>query len=245
MSADGGNIEIAVGENLVLRENSQISATAGTAAAGGDGGNITISAPLIIAVPQENSDITANAFLGNGGNISITADAIFGLDVRNQLTILSDITASSELGLEGNININTAGIDPVRGLANLPLKVVNTEIRVACQPGGRKNTSSFKFSSSGGLPTNPQESFEMESFIDRGEIDNFIQEWDSLKDSSESDQSHLFFNNSSEVIKIDREKVSFWKKFPCDLPQSPRSTGDKPHSELRLPRSAGNDITQK
>ena len=38
LSTDGGNIEIALNENLILRDNSQISATAGTARLGGDVG---------------------------------------------------------------------------------------------------------------------------------------------------------------------------------------------------------------
>ena len=67
-STEGGNITLQVQELLLMRHNTQISATAGTEQAGGNGGNITINAPLIVTVPTENSDITANAFLGNGGN---------------------------------------------------------------------------------------------------------------------------------------------------------------------------------
>src|SRR3712207_8808007 len=42
--------------------------------AGGDGGNININADFVVAVPKEDSDITANAFNGRGGNINITTD---------------------------------------------------------------------------------------------------------------------------------------------------------------------------
>jgi large exoprotein involved in heme utilization and adhesion len=51
----------------VLRQNSLINATAGGT---GNGGNITINAPVIAGF--ENSDIIANAVQGNGGNITIT-----------------------------------------------------------------------------------------------------------------------------------------------------------------------------
>jgi large exoprotein involved in heme utilization and adhesion len=80
-SSQGGNINLNLGEVLLLRRGSQISATAGTAGAGGDGGNITIDAPrgFIVAVPGENSDITANAFSGQGGNVTIRAAGIFNI----------------------------------------------------------------------------------------------------------------------------------------------------------------------
>ncbi|NJN32864.1 MAG: hypothetical protein HC824_22485 [Synechococcales cyanobacterium RM1_1_8] len=64
-------------DSLVLRRNSGISATAGLVQArdgsdngsggNGSGGNITISANTILALPSENSDITANAARNQGG----------------------------------------------------------------------------------------------------------------------------------------------------------------------------------
>jgi filamentous hemagglutinin family protein len=68
-SANGGNITLNIPSVLLLRSGSQISTTAGTALAGGNGGNINITAGFIVALPKENSDIFANAFTGNGGNI--------------------------------------------------------------------------------------------------------------------------------------------------------------------------------
>ncbi|HEY9832495.1 MAG TPA: filamentous hemagglutinin N-terminal domain-containing protein, partial [Stenomitos sp.] len=81
-SNTGGNITLGVQDLLLLRRGSEISTTAGTAQAGGDGGNITISAGFILGIPRENSDITANAFTGRGGNINITTQGIFGLQFR-------------------------------------------------------------------------------------------------------------------------------------------------------------------
>ena len=72
-SGTGGNISLKLENLLLLRRNSQVSATAGIEEKGGDGGNIQIEAPFIIAVPDENSDIRANAYTGNGGKIDITA----------------------------------------------------------------------------------------------------------------------------------------------------------------------------
>ena len=62
-----------------------------------DGGNIDINTQFLIAAPNTNSDIIANAASGRGGAINITASGIFGLTVRDQLTFDNDITAFSEL----------------------------------------------------------------------------------------------------------------------------------------------------
>ncbi|HBY80375.1 MAG TPA: hypothetical protein DEG47_25945, partial [Cyanobacteria bacterium UBA11148] len=63
-SSTGGDITLRVPDVVVLRQRSQISTTAGTDDAGGNGGNITINTGFIAAVSEENSDITANAFEG-------------------------------------------------------------------------------------------------------------------------------------------------------------------------------------
>jgi filamentous hemagglutinin family protein len=73
-SGNGGNIFLQARNLLILRNQSQISSTAGIQGQGGSGGNINISSPLVVAFPQENSDITANAFTGKGGNIQIRAN---------------------------------------------------------------------------------------------------------------------------------------------------------------------------
>ena len=168
-SNTGGNITLRVQDLLLLRHGSEISTTAGTAQAGGDGGNITISAGFILGIPQENSDITANAFKGRGGNINITTQGIFGLDFRPRLTPLSDITASSEFGINGTVQINTLGIDPNRGLAELPTDLVDASglIDRRCQPGENSTqNSSFTITGRGGLPPNPNETLGEEGFLE-------------------------------------------------------------------------------
>jgi large exoprotein involved in heme utilization and adhesion len=77
---------------------------------------MNVSAGSIIAVPTENSDISANAVFGQGGNIQITTQGIFGLKLRDQLTCDSDITASSQFGVTGTVQVNTIGVDPSSGL---------------------------------------------------------------------------------------------------------------------------------
>ncbi len=85
-SGDGGNIRLRAQELLLLRGNSNISTTAGTAEAGGNGGNINIESGNLVAL--EDSDITANAYRGKGGNIQISTTGFF-------LSADSNITASS------------------------------------------------------------------------------------------------------------------------------------------------------
>ena len=165
LSTDGGNIEITLGGNLLLRDKSQISTTAGTAEAGGNGGKITIDAPFIIALPQENSDIIANAFEGDGGNIIINANGLFGIEFRDETTPLSDITASSEFGQEGEVEINTSGIDPTRGLNNLPQDTVETEVAQGCQTVGGQPTLEFFAIGRGGLPPTPEDLFSSDVII--------------------------------------------------------------------------------
>ncbi|MBE9064974.1 hypothetical protein IQ256_28970, partial [cf. Phormidesmis sp. LEGE 11477] len=77
-SGEGGNITLRVTDVLRLRNGSEISTTAGQAGSSGNGGNITFSDGFIIAVPAENSDITANAFEGRGGNIAVESRGLFG-----------------------------------------------------------------------------------------------------------------------------------------------------------------------
>ena len=157
---NGGNIRLRVQDLLLLRRNSEISTTAGKAGAGGDGGNITIDAGLIVAVPEENSDISADAFEGRGGTINITTQGIFGIDFRDRQTPLSDITASSQFGIDGNVEINSPDVDPSRGLAELPTDLVDAAGLVdrSCSTNGEATTSSsFTVTGRGGLPPTPDQ----------------------------------------------------------------------------------------
>jgi large exoprotein involved in heme utilization and adhesion len=160
-SGQGGNITLQVQDLLLMRNNSRISATAGTDRAGGDGGNIKIDTRFLVAVPSENSDIAANAYTGNGGSVEIAAQGIFGITPRDRPTLRSDITASSERGVSGTIELNTPDVDPSRGLVNLPTDVVDASRQIAqsCSGGGAtaRKQSEFFIIGRGGLPPNPSE----------------------------------------------------------------------------------------
>lgn len=156
----GGNIILKAGD-ILLRNNSTVSATAGTTDAGGDGGNINIDTDLLLAL--ENSDITANAFEDEGGFIKITAQGIFGLEVREEFTDNSDITAFSrnDPSLNGKVEINTPDVDPSSGLVALPAELVDVTELIAqgCSAGGGNVATLSKFivTGRGGLPPTPTE----------------------------------------------------------------------------------------
>jgi filamentous hemagglutinin family protein len=175
-SGNGGNITFNLGNYLLLRNGSKISTNAGTAQAGGNGGNITINTPFVIAVPFENSDITANAFNGQGGKVTIDATGIYNIaplsrqdlqrlrpqDLDPSQLLTNDITAVSQQNpsLSGTVQVNTPDIDPSRGLVTLPTITENSPKLVASScaafneyAGG----SQFAITGRGGLPPSPDE----------------------------------------------------------------------------------------
>ncbi|MFS0513307.1 beta strand repeat-containing protein [Nostoc sp. UIC 10607] len=156
-SGDGGNINVTASDRLLLRNGSQISTTAGTAQSGGDGGNIDIDSRFIVAIPQENSDITANAFTGTGGKVEINSQGIFGIESRTKPTEKSDITASSEQGVSGVISINTPDTSSIQNsFTELP-PVIDTNALIAnscISRGTKRQENSFTITGSGAITTN-------------------------------------------------------------------------------------------
>ncbi len=153
-SGGGGNINLR-SPLILLRNGSSIT----TDARGSNipGGNISIDTDNLVAVPNENSDISANSRDFRGGNVTIRASGIFGIDFREQLTPLSDITATGvSEEFSGTVELITPGIDPARGLAQLPTEVVDAsdEIAQACRD---VQGSSFVVTGRGGLPPTPQQ----------------------------------------------------------------------------------------
>lgn len=186
-SGNGGNILLQLSDSLVLRRNSLISTTAGTAQAGGNGGNIAIAPlpgaqrrPFLIAVPAENSDIKANAFTGNGGRVTIDAEGLFGIQAQPLETPESGITAISRFGVSGTVTVTTPDVDPRRGLVELPATVLDAsnQIAQACAPRGGQ-ASSFVATGRGGLPLNPREPLRGRSTIT---------EWVSVNPNAERDR---------------------------------------------------------
>lgn len=174
-SNQGGNIDLQLSDLLFLRRGSQISTSAGFAQAGGDGGNITINTPFIVAIPNENSDITANAFAGLGGKVTINATGIFGMRPlsREQLARTlgtndptqlnpnklptNDITAISQQNpsFSGQVLLNTPEVDSTQGIVELSQTVVDPNALIAQNPCLRRAGSEFISTGGGGLPSNP------------------------------------------------------------------------------------------
>ncbi len=154
-SGEGGNVALQIDDLLFLRNGSIISTTAGQAGAGGNGGNITFGDGFIIAVPGENSDITANAFEGNGGNITIATQGLLGIDFRENLTPFNDITASSQFGLDGEVIIEQFNPELEPSELELPDQLASADqITARCAAG---SNNSLVTTGRGGLPTDPRQ----------------------------------------------------------------------------------------
>jgi filamentous hemagglutinin family protein len=122
----GGVIDLQVAEDITLDNNSFISARAFGEA---NGGNLNIDTRFIVAFPNGNNNIIANANQGNGGNITISAESLFGIEERELDNLTNDINASSEQGaqFDGNVAITTPEVDAIRGATELPTNVVKVQ----------------------------------------------------------------------------------------------------------------------
>ncbi len=157
VSNQGGIINLTLNDRLLLRRNSNINASSGTPTSGGDGGNITIVAPVIIAPSLENSNITANAFGGNGGIIDITTNGIFGLELRDEATPLSDFRASQFRLSGNNPTVTIDRPDEKTNSAKLPNRVTVERDRVIVDAAGCASAerNSLTIAGEGGLPEDP------------------------------------------------------------------------------------------
>jgi filamentous hemagglutinin family protein len=149
VSANGGDIDLNVNKLLLLRNQSEISASAAT---NGNGGNINIFAPngLIIAVPNENSDITASAAGGQGGRIQIQADNVLGFSTQ-RMDSSSNIAATSTFGPQGIVTVTTLGNDPNKGLEPDPIAPNAPKLSQTCAGSGDNQPSQFIDSGKGGV----------------------------------------------------------------------------------------------
>ncbi|MCY6494441.1 two-partner secretion domain-containing protein [Leptolyngbya sp. GGD] len=156
-TVNGGNINIQSTNRLILRNRSQISASADT---GGNGGNLNINAGFLIAIPKEDSDISANALRGSGGRVTIsTSGGILGIESRPEATELSDITASSGVGFSGTVTLASPDVSNLQNnLTQLPQTAIDTNSLVSnsCIVRDRQN-GTFYITGRSGFPTNPGE----------------------------------------------------------------------------------------
>jgi large exoprotein involved in heme utilization and adhesion len=175
LNKDGGNINLNVKDLLLLRHNSEISTSAGVERASGNGGNININTPFIIALPSENSKISANAYSGQGGKVDIRAQSVLGITPRNKPSFTtSDITASSALGVQGQISIQQPEAQAQQGLMELPEEVVDATRKVAqiCpKEPGTKPLGEFIITGRGSFPPSPLETLAGNSSANLATLD--------------------------------------------------------------------------
>jgi filamentous hemagglutinin family protein len=160
-SSTGGNINLVTTDFLLMRNDSLIATDSDSTGKNGNGGNITISSPLIVALPG-NNDITANAYQGNGGQIKIDSQGLFGIQYRPTGSLFTnDITASSTFGRSGIVQITTPGTDPAKDKGELPAATNDASNQISQACGASQRDNKFYITGRGGLPPNarePQES---------------------------------------------------------------------------------------
>ena len=174
-SGEGGSIILRIGEAVVLSNGSTVSTTAGQVGSTGNGGNITFSDGFILATPNENSDITANAFEGRGGNITITSQGLFGIDFRDRPTPSNDITASSTAGIDGEVDIEltTPLLEPT--LIELPEQPAPTDQVVARCAAPENESNTLVVTGRGGLPTDPRQLIQGETVLEDLRFSNAVE----------------------------------------------------------------------
>ena len=158
-SGEGGNILLDA--NRVIWQGRSL--TTATAAGNGNGGNITIDADTVVAL--ENSQVTADAFLGRGGNVEIDAEGSIVCES-------CQISASSELGIDGvvNIEIESTIIDSLKVLQQ-PTQP-QEEVAVACPSNRGASVSQLTIIGRGGLPNRLQKMLNPQSIIEFDTVDN-------------------------------------------------------------------------
>ncbi|MEG4391183.1 S-layer family protein [Microcoleus sp. BROC3] len=178
VSGTGANINLQA-QDIQLRRGSRITTDAGIS----EGGNIRINSDILVALPRENSDITANARTARGGKLTVNVPNIFGFTSLNReqarsslgltdpefaalqvsptsLIPTSDIAAisqSSGPALQGTVTFSASGVNPAQGLVELPQNVVNPAALIAANPCIRGQASEFTATGKGGVPPSPND----------------------------------------------------------------------------------------
>jgi filamentous hemagglutinin family protein len=177
-SGAGANINLEA-RDIQLRRESRITTDASLS----DGGNINIKSEILVTLPNENSDITANARSAQGGVVNINVPNVFGFtavtreQVRGTLGLTdsqfaalqvsptslvptSDIAAisqSSGPALQGTVTFSSSGVNPAQGLVELPQNVVNPAALIAANPCIQGAENEFTVAGRGGLPASPND----------------------------------------------------------------------------------------
>jgi filamentous hemagglutinin family protein len=153
---EGGNIQLGIQDRLTLRDNSLISAEAFNSA---NGGNLDLNARFVVAYPQENNDILANARFGNGGNIAIATKGIFGLEERSSTpaNLTNDLDASSEFGSAGTVSIFFPSFSNVEGVLRPLANYVDVENLLNNSYCKLRGNSKFIATGRNGIPIMPDD----------------------------------------------------------------------------------------
>ena len=213
-AGDGGNLNFQT-DLLILRRGSQISTDAQQTATGG---NITIDARdgFLVAFPQENSDITANALFGDGGRVEIEALDIFGIEPRANLTSASDITTSSEFGIAGEVTLQTQDLNPTEDLNQLPDALNPPELARGCQEI-QAGDSSFIDVGKGGLTPQPESA--LGSNEPSGDVQLPRQWLDSPSDTASNSvvEAEGWIVNRQGKIELVTDMTAESRSFNCEL----------------------------
>jgi filamentous hemagglutinin family protein len=185
-SGGGGNVNLKA-RDIQLRRGSRITTDAGNS----DGGNIRINSDILLALPRENSDITANARTARGGQVTVNVPNIFGFTSINReaarsslgltdaefanlqvnptsLIPTSDIAAISQQAgpaLQGAVTFSTSGVNPAQGLVELPQNVISPEALIVANPCTQGAGSEFTITGKGGIPANPNDLLSSDSTL--------------------------------------------------------------------------------
>ncbi|RUT11195.1 hypothetical protein DSM107010_34640 [Chroococcidiopsis cubana SAG 39.79] len=177
-SGDGGNIQLRTSKSLRLRNSSQIATSAGLAQLAGDGGNITIVTPLLVANFDGNNDIVGNAFGSRGGRVEINTQSAIGLTPRSipELRALlgtDDPTLLDPSRLPSNdvaslssfsLNFDSGEVFSASDLVELPTTPVDASALVATGcPSGVENR--FVVTGGGGLPPAPGDKLSADALL--------------------------------------------------------------------------------
>ncbi len=142
----GGNITIAVGDMLMLQD-SAISASANSVTPLHNGGNVTIGTPQFFIL--NNGDVLARANAGNGGNIKLSADYF----LRSADSV---INASSERGIDGQILIESPNdVTGTITVPEMPSLDLSALLQERCAAAALQERSSFTVEGRGGVPSSP------------------------------------------------------------------------------------------
>lgn len=144
-----GNLNIDIDNLLLMKDQSKITYKAEGL---GIGSKVNIDAPMIIAFPNENSDIIVDA---PKVDASITGKEVLGLTKRSQPTNMSDIVIDSEddrelVGEYGRTS--KLKVSEFKGILVQPKKIVK-----GCRPGQALGDGRFVYKRRGGIPPSPYE----------------------------------------------------------------------------------------